>query len=281
MTSNQTALEATEAGFEVGTRTTVDVLDARRRLFEAQRDYARSRYDYLINLVRLKSAAGVLAPQDLSSINDVPDAPHAAAGHAARRAEQRHDHRDEAVHRAAALRHRLQAALAVGPRGLRVVEPVVDALREIVLTAHDAQRAASAAAARRRPRVLRVRPRQHRQPEHRGLEQVVAADRHQAAADERDVGGRVEDLQLAERIDEVHRVAGARTARQHCAARTRDRGARNSARTDVEALRVARHQDQQRVPVAFDGRARARRAPPPPRLRACCPRSTPAARSPA
>ena len=67
--SNQTALEATEAGFEVGTRTTVDVLDARRRLFEAQRDYARSRYDYLINIVRLKSAAGVLAPQDLSSIN--------------------------------------------------------------------------------------------------------------------------------------------------------------------------------------------------------------------
>jgi outer membrane protein len=67
--SNQTALEATEAGFEVGTRTTVDVLDARRRLFESQRDYARSRYDYLINLVRLKSAAGVLVPQDLNAIN--------------------------------------------------------------------------------------------------------------------------------------------------------------------------------------------------------------------
>jgi len=67
--SNQTALEATEAGFEVGTRTTVDVLDARRRLFEAQRDYSRSRYDYLINLVRLKSAAGVLVPEDLTAIN--------------------------------------------------------------------------------------------------------------------------------------------------------------------------------------------------------------------
>ena len=67
--SNQTALEATEAGFEVGTRTTVDVLDARRRLFEAQREYARSRYDYLINIVKLKSAAGALAPQDLGTIN--------------------------------------------------------------------------------------------------------------------------------------------------------------------------------------------------------------------
>jgi outer membrane protein len=67
--SNQTALEATEAGFEVGTRTTVDVLDARRRLFEAQRDYARSRYDYLINTVRLKAAAGGLVADDLAAIN--------------------------------------------------------------------------------------------------------------------------------------------------------------------------------------------------------------------
>jgi len=67
--SSQTALEATEAGFEVGTRTTVDVLDARRRLFEAQRDYARSRYDYLINIVRLESAAGGLQQDDLDAIN--------------------------------------------------------------------------------------------------------------------------------------------------------------------------------------------------------------------
>ena len=73
--SNQTALEATEAGFDVGTRTTVDVLDARRRLFEAERDFARSRYDYLINVVRLKSAAGVLAPGDLDAINEVLTTP--------------------------------------------------------------------------------------------------------------------------------------------------------------------------------------------------------------
>jgi hypothetical protein len=66
--SNQTALDAT-AGFEVGTRTTVDVLDARRRLFEAERDYARSRYDYLINIVRLESAAGGLQQDDLDAIN--------------------------------------------------------------------------------------------------------------------------------------------------------------------------------------------------------------------
>jgi outer membrane protein len=68
--SSQTALEATEAGFEVGTRTTVDVLDARRRLFEAQRDFARSRYDYLINIVKLESATGGLKQDDLSLINE-------------------------------------------------------------------------------------------------------------------------------------------------------------------------------------------------------------------
>jgi outer membrane protein len=67
--SSQTALEATEAGFDVGTRTTVDVLDARRRLFEAQRDYARSRYDYLTNIVRLEAAAGGLQSEDLAMIN--------------------------------------------------------------------------------------------------------------------------------------------------------------------------------------------------------------------
>ncbi|TDJ46247.1 MAG: type I secretion protein TolC, partial [Gammaproteobacteria bacterium] len=48
--SNQTALEATEAGYEVGTRTTVDVLNARQSLFLAQTRYARSKYDYLINV---------------------------------------------------------------------------------------------------------------------------------------------------------------------------------------------------------------------------------------
>lgn len=73
--SSQTALEATEAGFEVGTRTTVDVLASRRTLFEAQRDYARSRYDYLINIVRLESAAGGLVQDDLATINNFLTAP--------------------------------------------------------------------------------------------------------------------------------------------------------------------------------------------------------------
>jgi len=67
--SAQTALQATEAGFEVGTRTTVDVLDARRQLFLAETNYARSRYDYIINVLRLKEAAGTLDDEDVQEVN--------------------------------------------------------------------------------------------------------------------------------------------------------------------------------------------------------------------
>lgn len=67
--SSKTALQATEAGFEVGTRTTVDVLDARRRLFEAQTNYSRSRYDYILNVLNLQFATGTLKAADLDEIN--------------------------------------------------------------------------------------------------------------------------------------------------------------------------------------------------------------------
>jgi len=67
--SAQSALDATEAGLEVGTRTTVDVLDTRRELYRAQRDHARSRYDYILHTLRLKQAAGILTTADLELIN--------------------------------------------------------------------------------------------------------------------------------------------------------------------------------------------------------------------
>ena len=67
--SAQTALQATEAGYEVGTRTSVDVLQARQRLFQSQTDYARSRYDYLLNVLRLQQAAGTLDNEGLDDIN--------------------------------------------------------------------------------------------------------------------------------------------------------------------------------------------------------------------
>jgi outer membrane protein len=67
--SNEKALESSEAGYEVGTRTTVDVLNARRNLFSARRDYAASRYDYIVNSLRLKQAAGIVSVDDLQQIN--------------------------------------------------------------------------------------------------------------------------------------------------------------------------------------------------------------------
>ncbi|MEM8560929.1 MAG: TolC family outer membrane protein [Pseudomonadota bacterium] len=63
--SSQSALDATQAGYEVGTRNVVDVLNAQNTLFVAQRDYSNSRYDYIINMMRLKEQAGLLSPEDV------------------------------------------------------------------------------------------------------------------------------------------------------------------------------------------------------------------------
>jgi len=70
LVSGQKALESTEAGYEVGTRTTVDVLNVRRDLFRAKRDYASARYDYILSSLRLKQAAGTLSSLDLTQINE-------------------------------------------------------------------------------------------------------------------------------------------------------------------------------------------------------------------
>jgi outer membrane protein len=67
--SAESALEATEAGYEVGTRTIVDVLNAEQELFRAKREYARARYDYIVNGLALKQAAGSLSPEDLRRVN--------------------------------------------------------------------------------------------------------------------------------------------------------------------------------------------------------------------
>ena len=67
--SAQSALESTQAGYEVGTRTIVDVLNVQRNLFSSQRDYLNSRYSYIINGLSLKSAAGNLSEEDLQRVN--------------------------------------------------------------------------------------------------------------------------------------------------------------------------------------------------------------------
>ena len=68
--SSQSALDAVDAGFQVGTRTSVDVLDAQRDLFQARNDLAAARYDYIRNALRLRLAAGTLVPSDLDAINE-------------------------------------------------------------------------------------------------------------------------------------------------------------------------------------------------------------------
>ena len=70
LASSTIALEATQAGFEVGTRTAVDVLDSQRQLFLAKRNYARARYDYILQTLRLKQAAGLLAEVDIRQVNN-------------------------------------------------------------------------------------------------------------------------------------------------------------------------------------------------------------------
>lgn len=68
--SAKSALEATEAGFDVGTRTIVDVLDSTRRLYDSNRNLANARYDYILSVLQLKLAVGTLNEQDILDINN-------------------------------------------------------------------------------------------------------------------------------------------------------------------------------------------------------------------
>ena len=72
--SAEAALEATRAGYEVGTRNLVDVLLAERTLYSATRNYLNTRYDYIEGLLTLKSAAGTLTLEDLQELNRWMDA---------------------------------------------------------------------------------------------------------------------------------------------------------------------------------------------------------------
>ena len=67
--SAESALEATQTGYKVGTRNIVEVLNAQRNLFQAQRDYANARYDYIANLLNLKFYAGTLNENDITVLN--------------------------------------------------------------------------------------------------------------------------------------------------------------------------------------------------------------------
>lgn len=68
--SAQSSLDAMEAGYSVGTRTIVDVLDATTTLYNAKQQLSSARYNYLINELNIKSALGTLNEQDLQALNN-------------------------------------------------------------------------------------------------------------------------------------------------------------------------------------------------------------------
>ncbi len=73
LNSTQIAYEAIQAGFEAGTRTAIDVLTSLREVYRAERDYARARYTYIVDLLRLKQAAGIITPEEAQRINQLLD----------------------------------------------------------------------------------------------------------------------------------------------------------------------------------------------------------------
>lgn len=68
--SSERALKAVKAQYDIGSRDMIDVLDAQERFFSAQREYAHSRYDYVMDLMQLKLFVGELRIEDLNAINE-------------------------------------------------------------------------------------------------------------------------------------------------------------------------------------------------------------------
>ncbi|WP_091471445.1 TolC family outer membrane protein [Methylophilus rhizosphaerae] len=67
--SSQSQMDSTQLGYEVGIRTSVDVLNAQQQYFSANRDLLQARYNYLVNIIRLKTASGIVSEADLQDID--------------------------------------------------------------------------------------------------------------------------------------------------------------------------------------------------------------------
>ncbi|WP_020580727.1 TolC family outer membrane protein [Endozoicomonas elysicola] len=67
--SSESALKATQSGYEVGTRNITDVLDSQQQLYSSISNYLNTRYDFIVNTLKLKQAAGTLSPADLEELN--------------------------------------------------------------------------------------------------------------------------------------------------------------------------------------------------------------------
>ena len=69
LVSTQSQLDSTILGRDVGVRTSVDVLNAQQQVFQTRRDLQQARYNYLLNTLRLKQAAGQLDEPDVQQVN--------------------------------------------------------------------------------------------------------------------------------------------------------------------------------------------------------------------
>jgi outer membrane protein len=69
LVSAQTAYESNKTGQEVGVRTNLDVLNTQQNVFQARHDLAQAYFNYLLGVLRLKSAVGALDEQDLEDVN--------------------------------------------------------------------------------------------------------------------------------------------------------------------------------------------------------------------
>ena len=69
--SATSALEATQVGYQVGTRNVVDLLQAEKTLYSAERNLANAKYDYILANLRLALAAGTISPSNIVEINNI------------------------------------------------------------------------------------------------------------------------------------------------------------------------------------------------------------------
>ena len=247
--SNATALNATESGYEAGTRTAVDVLESRRRWIQAQTDYSRSRYDYMINVLKLQQAAGILSEQSLNRLNSLlNDSPRPAAPPAERAASNGSMRREQPRDAAAVQFDELPSAgaqLAASSAGSAKNSTQYVGQRRRIGDFH------GAAAAHQQSRdflaVGIIRSRDHRHAERGRLEQIVPADRHQTSADERHIGGGVERARVRPRCRPTALRASGRTALPVLRRSNRIPPPRQQVRHALEPLRMARHQHQQHI----------------------------------
>ena len=71
VTSATSALEATKVGYKVGTRNVVDLLQAEKNLYSAEKNLANAKYDYILSNLKLALASGTITPGDLVRINSL------------------------------------------------------------------------------------------------------------------------------------------------------------------------------------------------------------------